>query len=295
MTLSELQEIKETGTRLPQEEDAPLLHGGGLCLAGIRRVEEEPRSRPSRTPAWRTRSKCAASAACGSAARARWPRPTRTRSSTRRSNRATPRRSWRRSRTARPPTSRRATRSTRSSPSSSRWCSATAARSIPSGSRAYIAADGYLALRHVLREQEPARGRQVDHGQRPARPRRRRLPDRAEVADRRQGRRGDKKYIVCNADEGDPGAFMDRTRARGRSRTRSSRAWPSPAYAIGAEQGYIYVRAEYPLAIERLQKAIKQAKKAGLLGARDPGGAVQLRRSTSGSAPAPSSAARRPR
>ena len=76
---------------------------------------------------------------------------------------------------------------------------------------------------------------------------------------------GDVKYVVCNADEGDPGAFMDRSILEGDPHS-VIEAMAIAGYAIGAEQGYIYVRAEYPIAVERLQIAINQAKEYGLLG-----------------------------
>ena len=79
------------------------------------------------------------------------------------------------------------------------------------------------------------------------------------------GRRSDIKYILCNGDEGDPGAFMDRSIMEGDPH-RVLEGMIIGAYAIGAKEGYIYVRAEYPLAIRRLETAIKQAKKAGLIG-----------------------------
>ncbi len=75
----------------------------------------------------------------------------------------------------------------------------------------------------------------------------------------------EKKYIVCNADEGDPGAFMDRSLLEGDPH-RVIEGMIVGSYAIGADEGYIYIRAEYPLAIERLQKAIKDAREYGLLG-----------------------------
>lgn len=135
----------------------------------------------------------------------------------------------------------------------------------PERIESYIAADGYLGLRHALREMRPdevvqeiissgLRGR--GGGGYPAG-----LKWQAVSK-----ARGDRKYIVCNADEGDPGAFMDRTVLESDPHA-ILEGMTLAAYAVGAEQGYIYVRAEYPLAIERLQKAIKQAKKAGLLGA----------------------------
>ena len=75
----------------------------------------------------------------------------------------------------------------------------------------------------------------------------------------------DQKYVVCNADEGDPGAFMDRSIMEGDPHT-IVEAMAICGYAIGATKGLVYIRAEYPLAIERLQIAIKQAREYGLLG-----------------------------
>ncbi len=75
----------------------------------------------------------------------------------------------------------------------------------------------------------------------------------------------DQKYVCCNADEGDPGAFMDRSVLEGDPHV-VLEAMAIAGYAIGASQGYIYVRAEYPIAIERLKVAIKQAREYGLLG-----------------------------
>jgi len=75
------------------------------------------------------------------------------------------------------------------------------------------------------------------------------------------------KYIVCNADEGDPGAFMDRSVLEGDPH-RVLEGMAIAGYAVGAQQGYIYVRGEYGLAIQRLQMAIKQAEREHLLGAR---------------------------
>jgi bidirectional [NiFe] hydrogenase diaphorase subunit len=135
----------------------------------------------------------------------------------------------------------------------------------PERIESYIAADGYMALRHALREMQPAevvqemmtsglRGRGGGG-----------YPTGLKWQTVSKAR-GDKKYIVCNADEGDPGAFMDRTVLESDPHA-ILEGMTLAAYAVGAEQGYIYVRAEYPLAIERLQTAIKQAKKAGLLGA----------------------------
>ena len=75
----------------------------------------------------------------------------------------------------------------------------------------------------------------------------------------------DKKYVVCNADEGDPGAFMDRSVLEGDPHA-VLEAMAIAGYAIGADEGYIYVRAEYPIAVHRLQIAIAQARENGLLG-----------------------------
>jgi len=77
---------------------------------------------------------------------------------------------------------------------------------------------------------------------------------------------GDKKYIICNADEGDPGAFMDRAILEGDPHA-VLEGMIIAAYAIGSDDGIVYVRAEYPLAIIRLEKAIEQARERGFLGA----------------------------
>ena len=128
----------------------------------------------------------------------------------------------------------------------------------------YIAMDGYAALGKVLTEMKPEEVVQVvkDSGLR--------------------GRGGggfptglkwsftaansaDQKYVVCNADEGDPGAFMDRSVLEGDPHCLIE-AMTICGYATGATEGYVYVRAEYPIAVARLQKAIDQAKEYGLLG-----------------------------
>jgi bidirectional [NiFe] hydrogenase diaphorase subunit len=129
----------------------------------------------------------------------------------------------------------------------------------------YIAGDGYMALAKVVTEMQPG--------------------DVVEV--RKSGLRGrggagyptglkwgivrkvksDVKYVVCNADEGDPGAFMDRSVLEGDPH-RILEGMAIAGYAVGAQQGFIYIRAEYPLAIERLKLAIKQAERLGLLGNR---------------------------
>ncbi len=128
----------------------------------------------------------------------------------------------------------------------------------------YIAVDGYQALAKCLTELKPAEVIQIvkDSGLR--------------------GRGGggfstglkwsftaanaaDQKYVVCNADEGDPGAFMDRSVLEGDPHA-IVEAMTICGYATGATEGYIYVRAEYPIAVKRLEMAIAQAKEYGLLG-----------------------------
>jgi len=78
--------------------------------------------------------------------------------------------------------------------------------------------------------------------------------------DRRE--KNEPKYVICNADEGDPGAFMDRSAIEGDPHT-VLEGMIIGGYAIGAVKGFIYIRAEYPLAIKRLEKALVDARKAG--------------------------------
>ena len=128
----------------------------------------------------------------------------------------------------------------------------------------YIAVDGYQALGKVLTEMTPQQGIDVMK------------------ASGLRGRGGagfptglkwsfaaanqaDQKYVCCNADEGDPGAFMDRSILEGDPHV-VLESMAIAGYAIGASQGYIYVRAEYPIAVKRLQIAIDQAHEYGLLG-----------------------------
>lgn len=80
-----------------------------------------------------------------------------------------------------------------------------------------------------------------------------------------KGYQADQKYVVCNADEGDPGAFMDRSILEGDPHS-VLESMMIAGFAIGANKGYIYVRAEYPIAVERFQKAIDQARDYGILG-----------------------------
>ena len=88
---------------------------------------------------------------------------------------------------------------------------------------------------------------------------------------------GTQKYVICNADEGDPGAFMDRSVLESDPH-RVLEGMLIAAYAVGAAEGYIYVRAEYPLAIKRLRNAIRQAERAGLAGSEYLRHALQLPR-----------------
>ncbi len=128
----------------------------------------------------------------------------------------------------------------------------------------YIARDGYKALAKVLTEMKPEEVVQVM------------------VASGLRGRGGggfptgikwkncreapgELKYVVCNADEGDPGAYMDRTIIEGDPHSMLE-GMAIAAYAIGSSKGYIYIRHEYPLALERLKKAIADAREYGLLG-----------------------------
>jgi bidirectional [NiFe] hydrogenase diaphorase subunit len=134
----------------------------------------------------------------------------------------------------------------------------------PERVESYIAADGYAALHHVLHEMTPKdvvdslvksglRGRGGAG-----------YPTGLKWATVAKSP-GAKKYVICNADEGDPGAFMDRSVLESDPHS-VLEGMAVAAYAIGADQGFIYVRAEYPLAISRLQTAIKQAKQLGVLG-----------------------------
>ena len=134
----------------------------------------------------------------------------------------------------------------------------------PERIESYIAADGYRALHDAVIEMEP---REVIQ---------------AVMASGLRGRGGAgfptglkwstvaksggaRKYVVCNADEGDPGAFMDRSVLESDPHS-VLEGMAIAAYAVGAEQGFIYVRAEYPLAIRRLRMAIEQARRLGILG-----------------------------
>ena len=130
----------------------------------------------------------------------------------------------------------------------------------------YIANDGYLALAKCLEEMTP---QEVIEEMKKSGLRGRGgagFPTgvKWESASKNPAVNG-KKFIVCNADEGDPGAFMDRSLLEGDPNS-VLEAMAIAGYAVGASQGYIYIRAEYPLAIDRLKIAIAQAVEAGVLG-----------------------------
>ena len=128
----------------------------------------------------------------------------------------------------------------------------------------YIAMDGYQALGKVLTEMQPADVIQVikDSGLRGRGGGGFPTGVKWMLA---AGNQADQKYVCCNADEGDPGAFMDRSILEGDPHV-VLEAMAIAGYAIGASQGYIYVRAEYPIAVQRLKIAIDQAHEYGLLG-----------------------------
>lgn len=128
----------------------------------------------------------------------------------------------------------------------------------------YIAYDGYLALHKALTELSPKKVLEMmkDSG----------LRGRGGGGfptglkwEFTANAEGTQKYVLCNADEGDPGAFMDRSILEGDPHS-IIEAMSLAGFAIGADQGYVYIRAEYPIAVDRLQIAIDQAKEMGLLG-----------------------------
>ncbi len=128
----------------------------------------------------------------------------------------------------------------------------------------YIARDGYMALGKVISEMTPQQVIQEikDSGQRGRGGAGFPTGLKWEIASKNKS---DEKYVVCNADEGDPGAFMDRSVLEGDPHS-VLEAMAICGYAIGASQGLIYIRAEYPLAVHRLKVAIAQAREYGLLG-----------------------------
>ncbi len=128
----------------------------------------------------------------------------------------------------------------------------------------YLAFDGYKALEKALKEMSPEDVIKtvLDSG----------LRGRGGAGfptgkkwELTRANEGDIKYVVCNADEGDPGAFMDRSILEGDPHS-VLEAMSIAAYAIGAQRGFIYVRAEYPIAVQRLEIAINQAREYGILG-----------------------------
>ncbi len=128
----------------------------------------------------------------------------------------------------------------------------------------YIARDGYAALAKVLNEMSPDQVVQTV--------KKSGIRGRGGAGfltglkwELTRKAKGDVKYVLCNADEGDPGAFMDRSVLEGDPHS-VIEAMIIAGYAIGSSQGYVYVRAEYPLAVKRLGLAIEQAREAGLLG-----------------------------
>ena len=130
----------------------------------------------------------------------------------------------------------------------------------------YIARDGYAALGKVLTEMTPEGVIQnvLDSGLRGRGGGGFPTGRKWDLA-RKLVQDGGKKYVCCNADEGDPGAFMDRSILEGDPHALIE-AMAIAGYAIGADEGYVYVRAEYPIAVQRLQIAIDQAREYGLLG-----------------------------
>ena len=128
----------------------------------------------------------------------------------------------------------------------------------------YITRDGYLALASVLEKMDPDEVIQVikESGIRGRGGAGFPTGLKWELAARQAS---EQKYVVCNADEGDPGAFMDRSILEGDPHS-VLEAMAICGYSIGANRGYIYIRAEYPLAIERLKIAINQAYQTGVLG-----------------------------
>jgi NADH:ubiquinone oxidoreductase subunit F (NADH-binding)/(2Fe-2S) ferredoxin len=136
----------------------------------------------------------------------------------------------------------------------------------PEAIEEYIARDGYAALAKAVTEMTPEQIVQIlkDSGLRGRGGAGFPTGLKWELTMKAQG---DQKYVICNADEGDPGAFMDRSVLEGDPHS-VIEAMTIAGYTVGANQGYVYVRAEYPLAVERLGQAINAAKKMGVLGER---------------------------
>jgi NADP-reducing hydrogenase subunit HndC len=134
----------------------------------------------------------------------------------------------------------------------------------PESIEEYIGVDGYQALGKVLTEMKPEDVIKIikDSGIRGRGGGGFPTGLKWEFADKQQS---DKKYVCCNADEGDPGAFMDRSILEGDPHA-VIEAMAIAGYAVGADEGYVYVRAEYPIAVNRLDMAIEQAREMGFLG-----------------------------
>jgi NADP-reducing hydrogenase subunit HndC len=134
----------------------------------------------------------------------------------------------------------------------------------PENIEEYIARDGYMALGDILENMKPEAAIRVmkDSGLRGRGGAGFPTGLKWELASRNQA---DQKYVVCNADEGDPGAFMDRSILEGDPHS-VLEAMAICGYCIGASKGLVYIRAEYPLAIERLKIAIAQSREYGFLG-----------------------------
>jgi len=160
----------------------------------------------------------------------------------------------------------------------------------PEDVQEYIARDGYLALEKVLFEMTPE---QVIEELKKSGLRGRGgagYPTWLKWTNTRKTQ-ADQRYVICNADEGDPGAYMDRSTLEGDPHS-VLEAMTIAGYAQGATKGFVYIRAEYPLAIHRLEVAMKQSREMGLMGKNILGSGSTLI-SKSASAPARSSAAKR--
>ncbi len=134
----------------------------------------------------------------------------------------------------------------------------------PEDIEAYIAVKGYEAVKTVLKDLEPSEAIEIvkQSGLRGRGGAGFPTGTKWEICRKVES---DVKYIICNADEGDPGAFMDRSVIEGNPHA-VIEGMIIGAYAIGAEFGYVYIRAEYPLAVERLRMALEQARNKNLLG-----------------------------
>ncbi|MBM7855608.1 NADH:ubiquinone oxidoreductase subunit F (NADH-binding)/(2Fe-2S) ferredoxin/Pyruvate/2-oxoacid:ferredoxin oxidoreductase delta subunit [Desulfohalotomaculum tongense] len=135
----------------------------------------------------------------------------------------------------------------------------------PEDIREYIALDGYMALADILTKKIPAQEIIEEIKQSGLRGRGGAGFPTGLKWEYTASYEGDEKFVLCNADEGDPGAFMDRSILEGDPHS-ILEAMIIAGYCIGAKQGYVYIRAEYPIAVERLEIAIDQARRIGLLG-----------------------------